>query len=855
MFSYYAYFIIVIMIKPYFETNRGKLYHGDCLKIMRNIKSGSIDSLITDPPYGLNPNNISKRINKIFRVCFNIMLPNFHKANSLRVKYSEFVGVLAESSDLSGFETLPIIKSFISMPESSIDFDCDIEIKKEEIKASDVSACFNVSDRMLVNKIDPQGNKFIGDYIFNFGDSINFAGGDILSSNFGEFLSGSFCMPISSIKSPFFPDQSGDFPFSGDRNGIDDIVWSHNFARGDSFGSGFILAGSGAEDGLILTFDLRGGTDKVCAAITTQAGDRLGNFICPELIRTFATASSLSAKFKPCRVSFVTESANGTISNYFFHLWLPPNLIKDISNIQKSASGFMGKKWDYNIPSVEIWQECLRVLKPGAHALIFAGSRTQHRMAVNIEDAGFILKDCLMWLYGSGFPKSTDISKQIDKTAGKERTEGAREWKGGLRHSNKLGAGSGQENGTTTLIKYDTPATPATPEAELWNGWGTHLKPAYEPILLAMKPNDGTYAQNALKHGVAGLNIDGCLIETSEPLSVRDRSKSRRSDNNTYGASNPDILPPNPKGRFPANVILDEEAAEMLDKQSGILKSGKPGVRKKEWTGYTGGLKKLDKESGIGDQGGASRFLKTIDRSCTLCNNTYINTLNKELFLWKVLYARNAGKNFKTTQATSENIARLIASTRASELLVQNAKCAGSLCDLCAIFIAHALVEAKITGLKKGKLQAIPGYIEDYKSFILTRNLVSFAELWANIDTTPTIQSLSILFGSVLHAIKSYIPKIKKSEPSRFLYTSKASQAERGKNNHPTVKPLKLMEYLCNLTKTPTGGTVLDPFAGSGTTAIACHNTGRPWILIEREKKYCETATARIEAETAQIRF
>ena len=188
---------------------------------------------------------------------------------------------------------------------------------------------------------------------------------------------------------------------------------------------------------------------------------------------------------------------------------------------------FMGKKWDYNVPTIELWKEILRVTNLGGTLLCFAGSRTQHRMACNIEDAGWILKDCIMWLYGSGFPKATDISKQIDKRAGVEREitgsrnphiDGRIRKQFGVRNDNIYKRGDSGK--LTELSNGKLPITaPATPEAQLWDGWKSHgLKPAYEPIIVAMKPNDGSYAENALKHGVSGLNIDGGRIETNEEI-------------------------------------------------------------------------------------------------------------------------------------------------------------------------------------------------------------------------------------------------------------------------------------------------------------------------------------------------
>lgn len=323
---------------------------------------------------------------------------------------------------------------------------------------------------------------------------------------------------------------------------------------------------------------------------------------------------------------------------------------------------FMSKKWDYSVPSVELWEECLRVLKPGGTLLCFAGSRTQHRMAVNVEDAGFILKDCIMWLYGSGFPKATDISKQLDKghkrkVIGEKRTPDGKLMS--ARTPNSKDDYHPSHNVMSGATKHDIYITePATPEAKLWNGWKSHgLKPAYEPILVAMKPNDGTYANNALTHGVSGLNIDGGRIGTEDNLNggaYSGESGKRKATSFEIGQEAGKFE--QPQGRFPANIILDEEAGKML------------------------------------------------------------------------------------------------------------------------------------------------------------------------------------------------------GEPSRFFYCAKASKKERGEaNKHPTVKPIKLMEYLCTLTKTPTGGTVLDPFMGSGTTGLAAQNTGREFIGIEMDADYFRIANARIAANKKLI--
>jgi len=208
---------------------------------------------------------------------------------------------------------------------------------------------------------------------------------------------------------------------------------------------------------------------------------------------------------------------------------------------------FMGKKWDYDVPSVEVWAECLRVLKPGGHLLAFAGTRTQHRMAVRIEDAGFEIRDMIAWVYGSGFPKSLDVSKAIDKAAGAERTEvvgKSRRHGGGV-----VGNGSSYEVSPEVPMLY----APATDSARQWQGWGTALKPALEPITVARKPLVGTVAENVLAHGTGALNIDGCRVPGA--YETRDRATDGGSSMFGLGAGGGAFVPT--EGRWPANLIHD----------------------------------------------------------------------------------------------------------------------------------------------------------------------------------------------------------------------------------------------------------------------------------------------------------
>jgi site-specific DNA-methyltransferase (adenine-specific) len=233
---------------------------------------------------------------------------------------------------------------------------------------------------------------------------------------------------------------------------------------------------------------------------------------------------------------------------------LDDNSIDAIVTDPPYGLSFMGKKWDYDVPSVDIWKECLRVLKPGGYLLSFAGTRTQHRMAVNIEDAGFEIRDMIAWVYGSGFPKSLNIGKAVDKLQGNEREVVAeKETKDFSHHKGSM---KGKE--TTLDNKTQTTTITETKGTSEWEGWGTALKPALEPITVARKPLEKglTIAENCLKWGVGGINIDGCRVGTEEKLG-RQASSTTMFGNGKM--TKEDVIDNSNAagGRFPANLIHD----------------------------------------------------------------------------------------------------------------------------------------------------------------------------------------------------------------------------------------------------------------------------------------------------------
>lgn len=287
--------------------------------------------------------------------------------------------------------------------------------------------------------------------------------------------------------------------------------------------------------------------------------------------------------------------------------------------------GFMGKGWDSSgiAYDVDVWRECFRVLKPGGYLLSFGGTRTWHRIAVAIEDAGFEVRDSIAWMYGSGFPKSMDVSKEIDKAAGVTREVVGKKSGRGAKPTNDMRGG---KYGSTKGAVIDTSAitAPSTEAAREWEGWGTGLKPAFEPIIVARKPMIGTYVTNVLAHGTGALNIDanrvgdGSDSQGDRPAHESSSATRYTGKGGTNLAATPGPRGGSPSGRFPSNVLLDESQATELDRQApdtgGSGKASGPTLREPTGAGVAFGARNgLAGEPAFygGEKGGASRFFPT----------------------------------------------------------------------------------------------------------------------------------------------------------------------------------------------------------------------------------------------------
>lgn len=316
---------------------------------------------------------------------------------------------------------------------------------------------------------------------------------------------------------------------------------------------------------------------------------------------------------------------------------LPDNIVDAIVTDPPYELNFMGKTWDssgiaYN---KEVWKQALRVLKPGGHLLSFGGTRTYHRMVCAIEDSGFEIRDMMQWLYGSGFPKGLDISKAIDKKLGKERKIiGVSGYSGSKRNCM-----NGDYHGGAY---YET--EPASEQAKQWQGFNTVLKPANEPVVLARKPlSEKTIVDNILKWGTGGINIDECRIGTDTiKTNAKEKGVSYNRLWNNYKGGYLGCPESYHSGRYPSNVILDEDTAELLDKQTGNLKSGFMEVGHPYGQGQGqnvyGAMSGKTHQDTYGDSGGASRFFKVVDEN-------EIDYLNRFIYCAKASKSERGSSN------------------------------------------------------------------------------------------------------------------------------------------------------------------------------------------------------------------
>lgn len=489
---------------------------------------------------------------------------------------------------------------------------------------------------------------------------------------------------------------------------------------------------------------------------------------------------------------------------------MPADSVDSIVTDPPYELGFMGKGWDSTgiTNSVEMWAEALRVLKPGGHLLAFSGSRTYHRMVCAIEDAGFEIRDQIMWVYGSGFPKSLDVSKAIDRVGGQPWGEFAeRDVIAIVRRKNAPRGivGAGRQS-----IDVDREITaPATDAARQWQGWGTALKPAHEPICVARKPLIGTVAANVLAHGTGALNIDGCRVAVSADDDIHAKNPNTMGGFGHAGASvygdSAGAPAYDPKaGRWPANLIHDG-SDEVLAGFPQIKSAPTGGTESDRRQGASTDIHGTRSLVGYSDSGSAARFF----------------------------YCAKASKRDRGEGNTHPTVGTPGWGGPGKRL----SAVPGQVGEAAERMPPSQLGRWPANLIHDGSEEVLAGFPQARSSGNYTRGEMEHSHGPATFDIIrPPGPAGYADTGSA----------------ARFFYCAKTSKKDRGDgNNHPTVKPTDLMRYLCRLV-TPPRGIVLDPFAGSGSTGKAAVLEGFRFIGLELDPAHVAIAEARILAAACQ---
>jgi len=474
--------------------------------------------------------------------------------------------------------------------------------------------------------------------------------------------------------------------------------------------------------------------------------------------------------------------------------------------------GFMGKSWDSFVPNPEYWREVYRVLKPGGHGLVFAGTRTVDLMTISLRFAGFEIRDQICWLYGSGFPKSANVSKAIDKAAGAERKVGKLKYKGGTQ------LGMINDDSWKPKDVYET--KPATQAAKQWDGWGTALKPAHEPIILVRKPiSEKNIAANVLKWSTGALNIDVSRIG-----GVQCEPKQESLCVDTAALKSPHVGAETSPRSVVKPAMGQVGSVESTTRSSGSILTDTSASNTGTTTPISTGICLNTDSSGSPqtDPCLTDTLSITETKSKTTTGSKTLNSCPAENTSDCTTVNQTSTQAAEAQQSTHD-VGRSVPVTQgrfpSNLVLSHNADCDTTCTEGCAV--AELDLQSGMSKSSGGK------------------NRNKNKNGWPGLGSDNSQGNCGGLgdFGGA----------------SRYFYCAKASRRDKGEGNtHATVKPTKLMQYLIKLI-TPPGGVVLDPFAGSGSTGVSAIRQGFRFIGCEAEQEYLDIAERRIDAEVTRI--
>lgn len=455
--------------------------------------------------------------------------------------------------------------------------------------------------------------------------------------------------------------------------------------------------------------------------------------------------------------------------------------------------GFMGKGWDGWVPGPEVWREVYRALKPGGHLAAFAGSRTYDLMGMAIRLSGFEIRDGLYYCYGSGFPKSHNISNEIDKRNGAPNRGRA------IPVASTAQAGGGAALTGNPVPEYE----PRTPEGAAWKGWGTALKPAVEPIVLARKPLQGTLAQNVTRWGTGALNIDACRVRAAgEVVSTHGAAATGKDGKGIYGdfaGVTPGQTPGQRLGRWPPNLLLTHSEGCRCVGQMEVAASGDVGGEEPSDVAKHVHNPRARVPFKAHGEGG-----KELVRAYACVPGCAVEAIGR----------MSGGSRYRAQGGDSASHGDVGTAAR---------------------FFPHLDYGAE----DRGGMDAAPAYA-DLPGYGTEEGPMLYASKASQRERNAGCGDMEGRTGAEAVGRKAG------SAGTRSPAAGSGRTAETVQNHHPTVKPVAVMRWLVRLV-CPAGGTVLDPFLGSGTTGVAAAMEGRGFIGIEREAAYFQIAERRVE--------